>query len=592
MAGRLRVAAAHLLDETPDLDHLDPAGQAGALLDVLVRSVQGRPRPGPALAAADRPLRGLPDEGRGRPRPTADRAERPATAASTRARHRVSPSPTRAATCEADLEVVERRRSRRRGPLGEVRPAHRYPTSRPKSPAVWTATARSLVRSPGTGPLGRCDASRPSRDRSGVVRGLSRAGPCRCGDLRSARHRPRPDRLAGPLEERRRHRVEVPSDRASERLAAIGACLGKRLVAVVTRHDPHRVRRHGPPRGVGQVRPVPRRREVRLPVAAVSPSTAAEFSGLRHRTADTGAATARWSRRSRWARRRCPRRPPASARRSVPNILVVGSHEPRKNHLAVLHAAEVLWREGVVFSLTFIGGSGWGEEFPSGSRAPASLGRPMCRSPRRVRRRPRGGLPSAAFTVFPSLHEGFGLPVAESIAPGVPRSSRPNFGATAETAGAGGAALVDPRDDGVSPRRCASLLTDRVASCATFEKRLAIALSETGSEYADDLWAWLVEPERRSWTLPADGGSGLPRRPVAETSTATVAQQLLDGAGVAVRECVRDRLSEVVGVVAPAGSRLGMSRDWWLSSRRRWVVDRGAGVVAVGRALGAASGGR
>jgi len=36
-----------------------------------------------------------------------------------------------------------------------------------------------------------------------------------------------------------------------------------------------------------------------------------------------------------------------------PLVLVVGSHEPRKNHLAVLHAAELLWRDGLSFTLAF-----------------------------------------------------------------------------------------------------------------------------------------------------------------------------------------------------------------------------------------------
>ncbi|MGJ0223705.1 hypothetical protein ACQUZK_09920, partial [Streptococcus pyogenes] len=46
----------------------------------------------------------------------------------------------------------------------------------------------------------------------------------------------------------------------------------------------------------------------------------------------------------------------------LPLVLVVGSHEPRKNHLAVLHAAELLWRQGVEFSLSFVGGNAWGSD--------------------------------------------------------------------------------------------------------------------------------------------------------------------------------------------------------------------------------------
>ena len=46
----------------------------------------------------------------------------------------------------------------------------------------------------------------------------------------------------------------------------------------------------------------------------------------------------------------------------MPMVLVVGSHEPRKNHRAVLHAAELLWRDGLTFSLLFVGGNSWNSE--------------------------------------------------------------------------------------------------------------------------------------------------------------------------------------------------------------------------------------
>ena len=42
---------------------------------------------------------------------------------------------------------------------------------------------------------------------------------------------------------------------------------------------------------------------------------------------------------------------------SMPLVLVVGSHEPRKNHLRVLEAAEKLWRSGAHFALLLIGGA-------------------------------------------------------------------------------------------------------------------------------------------------------------------------------------------------------------------------------------------
>ena len=46
----------------------------------------------------------------------------------------------------------------------------------------------------------------------------------------------------------------------------------------------------------------------------------------------------------------------------LPMVLCVGTHEPRKNHLSVLHAAELLWREGHKCGLTLIGGHTWNSE--------------------------------------------------------------------------------------------------------------------------------------------------------------------------------------------------------------------------------------
>jgi len=176
-----------------------------------------------------------------------------------------------------------------------------------------------------------------------------------------------------------------------------------------------------------------------------------------------------------------------------PVVLVVGSHEPRKNHLAVLHSAEVLWREGVDFSLWFIGGSGWGEEFPDRVAVLQGLGRSV-RVERAVSDRVLAGAYSSAwFTVFPSLHEGFGLPVAESLSFGVPVITS-GYGSTAEIGGLGGCVLVDPRDGGALTDAMRRLLVEP-AVLAGLRAEIAGRPVRGWQDYADELWEFLVGPE-------------------------------------------------------------------------------------------------
>jgi len=144
----------------------------------------------------------------------------------------------------------------------------------------------------------------------------------------------------------------------------------------------------------------------------------------------------------------------------LPMVLVVGSHEPRKNHLAVLHAAELLWREGRRFSLTFIGGNSWGSEQFIDSLAGLQLrGRPIESISAADDELLWGAYRLARFTVFPSLNEGFGLPIVESLSCGTPVITSA-FGSMREIAVGGGALMVDPRDDHALAGAMRVLLTD------------------------------------------------------------------------------------------------------------------------------------
>jgi glycosyltransferase involved in cell wall biosynthesis len=175
----------------------------------------------------------------------------------------------------------------------------------------------------------------------------------------------------------------------------------------------------------------------------------------------------------------------------LPLVLVVGSHEPRKNHLTVLHAAELLWREGLRFSLSFVGGNSWGSD--SFSRRLAELqhaGRPVDTESRLSDGQLWAAYRLARCTVFPSLNEGFGLPVAESLAAGTPAITS-DFGSMLELAADGGALTVDPHDDHAVAAAMRRLLTDDVLHTRLHRAALARP-ARTWDMYADEVWDFLV----------------------------------------------------------------------------------------------------
>ena len=171
----------------------------------------------------------------------------------------------------------------------------------------------------------------------------------------------------------------------------------------------------------------------------------------------------------------------------LPFVLCVGSHEPRKNHLAVLHAAELLWRRGLRFSLTFVGGNSWkNDDFRSTLRRLVAEGRPVESVSRLDDSTLWAAYRLARCTLFPSLNEGFGLPVAESLSAGTPAITS-QFGSMAEIAAGGGALLVDPRDDADLAAALERLLVDDELHARLVAE--ASSRRPTGwMQYAEALW--------------------------------------------------------------------------------------------------------
>jgi glycosyltransferase involved in cell wall biosynthesis len=108
-------------------------------------------------------------------------------------------------------------------------------------------------------------------------------------------------------------------------------------------------------------------------------------------------------------------------------VLAVGTLEPRKNLARVVAAARLAGIE-----LRVVGASGWGDV-----NVPGWLGRVGDEELAELYR-------GARCLVFPSLYEGFGIPILEAMACGTPVVTS-SGGATEEVAG-GAAVLVDPLD--------------------------------------------------------------------------------------------------------------------------------------------------
>jgi glycosyltransferase involved in cell wall biosynthesis len=163
-------------------------------------------------------------------------------------------------------------------------------------------------------------------------------------------------------------------------------------------------------------------------------------------------------------------------------IVCVGSLEPRKNHLALLREAEALWRRGIQFDLQLIG------------RADDIFGGRVTRQIRRLQKNrypvqwlqhvPEGILHRAyrecRFTVYPSLGEGFGLPILESLWHGKPCVCGGN-GALGEAALGGGCLIVDQTSRGAFAAGIEKLLSDQ----ETYQRLCREARARTFRSWSD-----------------------------------------------------------------------------------------------------------
>jgi len=146
-------------------------------------------------------------------------------------------------------------------------------------------------------------------------------------------------------------------------------------------------------------------------------------------------------------------------------LLFVGTIEPRKNLARLLEAHAALGDR--IPDLVVVGAAGWGDgpEVPQSSRGRVHvLGF--------VPANDLAALYSAAVALcYPSIREGFGLPILEAMAQGTPVVTSAN-GATEEVAG-GAAVLVNPLDIGSISDGVLRVIEERDALSARARDRAA-----------------------------------------------------------------------------------------------------------------------
>lgn len=180
-----------------------------------------------------------------------------------------------------------------------------------------------------------------------------------------------------------------------------------------------------------------------------------------------------------------------------PTVLCVSTIEARKNHPALLDAAEALWREGLDFRLELVGlarpdtGSAALERI----RRLTADRRPLVHHGPVTEAELRAAYARCLFTVYPSVYEGFGLPVLESLRHGRPCLCS-SGGALAETAAGGGVKLLAETDAPALAAALRDLLLDQgkveALAAAARERRF-----RSWSEYAADLRTWMDGLRRR-----------------------------------------------------------------------------------------------
>lgn len=141
-----------------------------------------------------------------------------------------------------------------------------------------------------------------------------------------------------------------------------------------------------------------------------------------------------------------------------PYIFCIGTVQPRKNYSRVIQSLAALRAEGLDLQLVIAGGKGWLEDEMYRTLQDTQMQNYV----HLIGFAREEDLPAlysgAALTAFPSLYEGFGLPILESMACGTPVVTA-NVSSLPEVAG-DAALLIDPYDMPALTNAIRQLVTD------------------------------------------------------------------------------------------------------------------------------------
>lgn len=177
---------------------------------------------------------------------------------------------------------------------------------------------------------------------------------------------------------------------------------------------------------------------------------------------------------------------------AVPRVLCVGTLEGRKNHLALLEACETLWGEGLVFELQLMGMARPDTAAAALAKIAAlkAAGRPLLYDGPAGDAALQAAYQRCAFTVYPSLMEGFGLPVLESLQHGKPCICS-GEGALGESTFDGGCVTLETVD-AVALSGAIRRLLKNPAEITTLSAKARGRKFKTWDQYAGELTAWMA----------------------------------------------------------------------------------------------------